>query len=227
MRLNGRIFEAVGRGLEQRDRVRPLPLRMVVRVPEGEFVIEQAPVGTERELAASSPKAPVGSRWARADSDLPLRDPPLARWRDPGRRRGGRQPAAADRGFPLRAGRARSCANVPMPVWGRDELGTGEMWNSNSVVAWLIARSGLAVDAVASTCRRARSGMACRSARSPTPGRSAGRRSSRGSGTESDDVRLPRSIAGNPQSRRGHADIRSAALRDARRPPSPTFEAET
>jgi hypothetical protein len=32
---------------------------------------------------------------------------------------------------------------VPTPVWGRDELRAGEMWNSNSVVAWLIARSGL------------------------------------------------------------------------------------
>jgi hypothetical protein len=32
---------------------------------------------------------------------------------------------------------------VPIPVWGRDELGTGEMWNSNSVIAWVIARSGM------------------------------------------------------------------------------------
>ena len=29
-------------------------------------------------------------------------------------------------------------------MWGRDELNTGDMWNSNSVVSWLIARSGLA-----------------------------------------------------------------------------------
>ena len=34
-------------------------------------------------------------------------------------------------------------AQVPTPVWGRDELGTGEMWNSNSVIAWVIARSGI------------------------------------------------------------------------------------
>ena len=26
--------------------------------------------------------------------------------------------------------------SIPTPVWGRDEFGTGEMWNSNSVVAW-------------------------------------------------------------------------------------------
>jgi hypothetical protein len=35
-------------------------------------------------------------------------------------------------------------ATVPTPVWGRDELRAGEMWNSNSVVAWLIATVGLA-----------------------------------------------------------------------------------
>lgn len=33
--------------------------------------------------------------------------------------------------------------SVPTPTWGRDELGAGEMWTSNSVVAWLLAASGL------------------------------------------------------------------------------------
>jgi len=32
---------------------------------------------------------------------------------------------------------------VPTPMWGRDELRTGEMWNSNSVIAWALARHGL------------------------------------------------------------------------------------
>jgi hypothetical protein len=36
--------------------------------------------------------------------------------------------------------------SVPMPVWGRDELGAGEMWNSNSVAAWVTARAGLPTD---------------------------------------------------------------------------------
>jgi hypothetical protein len=36
---------------------------------------------------------------------------------------------------------------VPRPVWGRDELNAGEMWNSNSVVAWLIASAGLSTRA--------------------------------------------------------------------------------
>jgi hypothetical protein len=31
----------------------------------------------------------------------------------------------------------------PLATWGRDEQHTGEMWNSNSLVSWLLARSGL------------------------------------------------------------------------------------
>ena len=38
--------------------------------------------------------------------------------------------------------------SVPTPVWGRDEFGTGEMWNSNSVISWLIARSGIAAESI-------------------------------------------------------------------------------
>jgi hypothetical protein len=34
-------------------------------------------------------------------------------------------------------------ALVPTPVWGRDEMRAGEMWNSNSMIAWLIAAGGL------------------------------------------------------------------------------------
>jgi hypothetical protein len=37
---------------------------------------------------------------------------------------------------------------VPTPVWGRDELGIGEMWNSNSVIAWVIARSGFDAESI-------------------------------------------------------------------------------
>jgi hypothetical protein len=37
---------------------------------------------------------------------------------------------------------------IPVLVWGRDELGAGEMWNSNSMISWLIARTGLDVDSI-------------------------------------------------------------------------------
>lgn len=32
---------------------------------------------------------------------------------------------------------------VPTPTWGRDELGLGEMWNSNSVISWVLTSAGM------------------------------------------------------------------------------------
>jgi hypothetical protein len=37
-------------------------------------------------------------------------------------------------------------SHVPTPVWGRDELGTGDMWNSNSLISWLLAGAGIETD---------------------------------------------------------------------------------
>jgi len=33
----------------------------------------------------------------------------------------------------------------PAATWGRDELRTGDMWNSNSLIAWALARAGVGV----------------------------------------------------------------------------------
>jgi hypothetical protein len=38
--------------------------------------------------------------------------------------------------------------DVPPLTWGRDEIGAGDMWNSNGMVAWLLASSGLEADLV-------------------------------------------------------------------------------
>lgn len=41
---------------------------------------------------------------------------------------------------PARAAAAlKILSSVPPLTWGRDELGSGDMWNSNSVVSWLLA----------------------------------------------------------------------------------------
>ncbi|WP_052308361.1 hypothetical protein [Dietzia sp. UCD-THP] len=34
-------------------------------------------------------------------------------------------------------------AEVPRHTWGRDATGTGEMWNSNSLISWLLQTSGI------------------------------------------------------------------------------------
>jgi hypothetical protein len=44
---------------------------------------------------------------------------------------------------PVRAAEVlRVLGQSPSLIWGRDELAAGEMWNSNSVISWALARTG-------------------------------------------------------------------------------------
>ncbi len=149
VRLNGRVFEAVAARLGRRAPCDLYHSALEVRVPEGRFVIEQTPVpdgnGAERGVVA---EGAVGSRWAGRfrifryevrswrggsipDIDEAVESP--QRLTD--------DPDAAQRVLDL-------APHVPRAVWGRDELGAGEMWNSNSIIAWLIARAGLSPESV-------------------------------------------------------------------------------
>jgi hypothetical protein len=149
VRLNGRIFEALAARLERRDRCDLYHSALKVRVPEGRFVIEQAPIrpsdGAEGGVVAE------GAVGARAAGRFPLFRYEVRRWRD------GIIPDVDEAvESPQRLSEDADCARrllelvpqVPTPVWGRDELGAGEMWNSNSLISWLIARSGLDVEAI-------------------------------------------------------------------------------
>jgi hypothetical protein len=147
VRLNGRIFEAVVARLEKRPTKDLYHSALVVRVPEGEFVIEQAPIrdgnGALRGVVA---EGAVGSRWA---GSLRIFRYEVRRWRNgvipdvdeavDSPQRLTDDPVLAQRVLEL-------VPDAPTPVWGRDELQAGEMWNSNSLISWLIARSGLGVE---------------------------------------------------------------------------------
>jgi hypothetical protein len=67
VRLNGRVFEALAAWLEKRPARELYHSALAIRVPEGEFVIEMAPIpdgnGAVRGVVA---EGPVGSRWARS-----------------------------------------------------------------------------------------------------------------------------------------------------------------
>ena len=85
----------------------------------------------------------VGMRWA---GRLRLFRYEIRRWRD------GAIPDVAEAvDSPRRLSDDRERARrllelvprAPTPVWGRDELRAGEMWNSNSLISWLLARSGV------------------------------------------------------------------------------------
>jgi hypothetical protein len=40
-------------------------------------------------------------------------------------------------------------SSFPRWTWGRDELGVGDMWNSNSLVAWAVTRADIDVSSLA------------------------------------------------------------------------------
>lgn len=149
VRLNGRIFEAVAARFEKRSTQDLYHSALVVRVPEGEFVIEMAPIrdggGALRGVVA---EGAVGSRWVRS---LRLFRYEIRRWRDgviPDVGEAVDSPQRLTDDAFLAHRLLDLVPDVPTPVWGRDELQAGEMWNSNSLISWLIARSGLGVEAV-------------------------------------------------------------------------------
>ena len=150
VRLNGRIYEAIHALLERR---RPMDLyhsALVVRVPEGRFVVENCWPIPDADAAARGVvvEGPVGSRRMARWRVLRYE---VRRWHD--RVIADAAEAVASPQLlsddPVVARRLLDLVgSLPSPVWGRDELGTGEMWNSNSVISWLLARSDLPTDAI-------------------------------------------------------------------------------
>ena len=148
MRLNGLAYEAVAATVQRRERFDLYHSALEVFLPEGRFVIEQAPAwGSDAERGVVGGGA-VGSQLLRR---VRLCRYEVRRWREgaiPDRaeavespRRVTSDPAAARRVVEL-------VPRAPSPVWGRDELRTGEMWNSNSLISWLLVSSGIGVDGI-------------------------------------------------------------------------------
>jgi hypothetical protein len=150
VRRNGRVYEAVVAWLERRPRRALYHAALLVDVDGTRGAIEMGPAfaaGSAAARGAIVAAGPVGARCA-------------GRWRVFRYvvRRGGEIP---DVEFAVDSPRALSadaaCArhvldlvgSVPTPVWGRDELHAGEMWNSNSLIAWLLERAGLDAGAIA------------------------------------------------------------------------------
>jgi hypothetical protein len=144
VRWNGKIYEAIKSFIERRPRLALYHTALQVIVPDSRFVIESAPIpnrpGRERGVVATGP---VGMGWA---GRFRLFRYEIRCWR------GGSIPDAQEAvGSPVRVTIDRTCAerilelvpSVPTPVWGRDELGTGDMWNSNSLISWLLAGAGI------------------------------------------------------------------------------------
>lgn len=149
MRLNGRVYEAVAARLGHRPTCDLYHSGLVVHVPEGRFAIEQAPVrdsnGAQRGVVA---EGAVGARWA---GRFRIFRYEVRRWRDgviPDLAEAVESPQRLSNDVRQTQRLLDLVPSVPTPVWGRDELGAGEMWNSNSIISWLIAGSGIATETI-------------------------------------------------------------------------------
>jgi hypothetical protein len=146
VRISGRVFEGLAAAVQRRERCDLYHAALEVHTPEGRYVIEQTPVPDEcGDLRGVVGGGAVGFQSARRFRIFRYE---IRCWLN------GVIPDAAEAvGGPLRLsddlGVARrvlaAVPTVPTPVWGRDELHGGEMWNSNSVVAWVLSRSGIEV----------------------------------------------------------------------------------
>jgi hypothetical protein len=144
VRLSGKVFEAIDATVHRRPRCHLYHSALQIALDGDRWIVEMTPVpdddGSRRGVVV---QGPVGTRLA---GRVRLFRYEVRRWRDgviPDLAHAVASPirVTAD---PQRTSELLDLVpSVPALVWGRDELGTGDMWNSNSLVSWLLVRSGI------------------------------------------------------------------------------------
>jgi hypothetical protein len=150
VRWNGRVYELMAARRERRSRCHLFHTALEVTVDDVRYVIENA---------WPSPDGDTRSRGVVMEG--PVWSTRLMRWR-PFRYEVRRWPdgTIADRGFAVGGpqlltndGSTAQCLldsveRIPPMVWGRRPDGGTEMWNSNSVISWLLARTGFDLELI-------------------------------------------------------------------------------
>ena len=143
VRVSGHVFETPASFVRHRPACDLYHSALVVTVPDGRYVIEMTPVPDRHgEQPQRRGQGAVGSIWL---GKLKVFRYEIRRWR------AGVIPdaelAAASTILELDLADALRLLDlvpsVHTPVWERDELDAGEMWNSNSVTSWILCRAGI------------------------------------------------------------------------------------
>ncbi len=149
VRLNGWVFEAVSALEQRRPRQRLYHTAIHAHLNRRCHVIEMAPVWS----------GPPGDHGTRVTG--PVGTPALGRhaafryevrcWQGgtiPDIDQAEGEPRVVETDAERLGSLLKLTADFPARTWGRDEQHAGEMWNSNSLVSWLLVRSGHDADSV-------------------------------------------------------------------------------
>lgn len=149
VRWNGRLYERLAAHFDHRETSDLYHSALEVHLDGDSFVIESAPAWNSTEADHNVVcEGAVGfpflgrSRLFRYE---------VRRWRD-GVIPDVSEAVASPRRLSTNRAQAQQVLALvsafPTVTWGRDELHTGDMWNSNSLIAWLLARSGHETDTI-------------------------------------------------------------------------------
>ena len=143
VRVNGHIFEALVAARGRRPRRDLYHSALVVHLDGVRSVIEMTPVwGNPPVDRGVVGEGPVGLPWLGRSRFFRYE---VRCWPGgviPDEAEAVQSPHVLSRD-PRRSRRVLDLVpECPRVTWGRDELGAGEMWNSNSLVSWVLERSG-------------------------------------------------------------------------------------
>ena len=143
VRWSGRIYEALVATMRRRPRQDLYHSALEVHLDGVTTAIEMAPVWLRRGERGVVAEGPVGSRLLGRSRLFRYE---VRCWRggsipDAGAAAGGAVRVSDDATIGRRL--IDQVAAFPTCTWGRDELGTGDMWNSNSLASWLLAGAGV------------------------------------------------------------------------------------
>ena len=141
-----RLYESIAAAIDRREPLALMHTALVVTTESGRKVIECAWPAPDEDASARGVQTvgPVFARFLRRfrvfryevrcwdDGNIPDLECAVASTRISEHLNEARRVVAA-------------VSSVPAHRWGRDELGTGEMWNSNSVISYVLVSAGVPI----------------------------------------------------------------------------------
>ena len=142
-RWGGWLYEAITSRCSGRPRCDLYHLALAVSIDGVTTTVEMAPVWATRGERGVIAEGPVGLRLL---GRLRLFRYEIRCWSGGsilGAARAVGSPVAITGGPDIGRRILELVPQFPTMVWGRDELHTGDMWNSNSLISWLLVRAGI------------------------------------------------------------------------------------